>query len=199
MAKENNKQYNVVEKEQEEKETIIKWDDLIPFYKELETNINNATKLLKQTGDEFKTVIESDKELSKIYIGSANTIVDLTQELMKILKVHSKQTLNEETKKVSFNPFTGLVDVNNEKHKEVYLYVVMAYNGLSEKVTTVIENIMTTLLAEIEVVAKTKIFTEEDKKELDEIKNKEIEAPSVETETESTTVENKEETKTEKE
>jgi len=59
---------------------------------------------------------------------------------------------NEETGKDEYRPFTGKVSDTNEKQQEAYLYIVMAYGGINDKIVSVTENITVTLLGRIKEV-----------------------------------------------
>jgi len=163
MAK--NAKYNV-----ENKKSVndLKWDDLTPLYEDTSRSLQAGINALKETGETFQEIIDINPEIAKIHVGTANTLSDLTKELTNIVKVHSKEVFNEKLGKSEYRPFIGPVDTENQKHQEVYLYTIMAYGGINEKIVNVVENTTVTLLGSIkEATAKLEQLTDKaiDKKE----------------------------------
>jgi len=144
----NKPKYNVEGKTKSE----LKWDDLVTLYKDTNGSLQGAINALHETGIAFKDIIDGYKDVAKLHIGCANTFADLTKELNGILNLHSKVMKNEETGKDEYRPFTGKVSDTNEKQQEAYLYIVMAYGGINDKIVSVTENITVTLLGRIKEV-----------------------------------------------
>jgi len=153
--------YNVKSKTKSE----LKWDDLVPLYKDTSISLQGAISALHEVGVAFKDIIDHDAEIAEIHVGVANSFADLTKELNKLLNTHSRVIKNDETGNNEYRPFTGKVSDTDEKQQEVYLYVVMAYGGINDKIVSVTENVTVTLLGKIkeatvdleaQVVAKEK-------------------------------------------
>jgi len=123
------KKFNV---ENHDPKVSIKWDELIVLYEGSKTNLSNGMELLNKIGENFEDVINNDQELTKIFLGTVKSYKDLSDELAKTLSMHSKEVVskldNKEVKQ--YNPYVGEVDKNNEKHQELYIYIVMAYGGI---------------------------------------------------------------------
>lgn len=157
VSGENSGGYDVEEKASE-LPNDLKWDDLIELYKQNSELVRDGITILKEIGVNFQDIINMDKELSKAYIGATNTFLDLIKELTKILSVHSKRVELDEksedgTPKVQLNPFIGELSINNDKHREVYLQLVIAYSGFTEKASSGLENVLTTITGLIQEVA----------------------------------------------
>jgi len=151
--------YNV-----EDKNSVgdLKWDDLIPLYEDTSKSLQTGINALKETGETFKEIIDEDPEIAKIHVGIAKTFSDLTKELTDIVKVHSKEVYNEKLGKSEYRPFVGPVDTEDPKHQEVYLYTIMAYGGINDKIVSVVENTTVTLLGSIkEATAKLEKMTDD--------------------------------------
>ena len=132
--------------EEKEKSTVIKWDDLVPLYTSTNSSLTTCTNALKETYEAFGDVIDGDAMLTKTYTGTVKTFIDLNAELIDIVSIHSKKVQKGDV--TEYMPFTGVVS-DDEKHQETYLYIVMAYGGLNDKVGQVMDNTMTTLMGGI--------------------------------------------------
>ena len=142
-----------VKKKQGADEEVI-WDDLVGLYENSDASLKVAVNALKEVGESFKDVLEADKDLAASYIGSANSLTDLTGELTKIASSHSVANKSEDGKTVSFKPYTGPVDLNSEPQQKVYTYCIMAYAGMNDKITGVVDTVVNTLLGNIKVAAE---------------------------------------------
>ena len=140
-------------KEQGVNEEVV-WDDLVGLYESSNASLKIAIDALKEVGESFKDVLDADKDLGNSYVGSANSLADLTGELTKIASTHSVKDRSEDNKTVSFKPYTGAVDLNSEPQQKVYTYCVMAYAGMNDKITSVVDTVINTLLGNIKVVAE---------------------------------------------
>ena len=146
-------------------ETSIRWDDLIPLYTATSGSLQTAIEALHETGITFKDIIDNNDEIGKIHIGIANTFADLTKELTTIMSNHSRRVKTDDPEKMEFRPYTGEVS-KDEKHQEVYLYCVMAYGGLNDKVVQVVDSVLVTLMGAIkEETAKLEKLVDDKLKE----------------------------------
>jgi len=128
--------------------TEIKWDDLVPLYTATSESLQVGINGLKETGIAFNDAINNNPEIGKMYLGISKSYADLTEELTGIIELHSKKVKNDDTKLMEYRPFVGKVSTD-EKHQEVYLYSVMAYGGLNDKIIQVIDNVLITLMGAI--------------------------------------------------
>jgi len=147
MAKTKKKKYEVKDKTQQ----TLKWDDLIMLYRDTNKSLLTGINALKDIGKEFGEVINNYKDVAETYIGTTNTFADLTTELNRILAMHSSKVETDEENKFEYKPYIGNVSAD-EKHQEVYLYTVMAYGGLSEKIISIVDNTTVTLLGRIKEI-----------------------------------------------
>jgi hypothetical protein len=129
----------------------LKWDDLVPLYKDTSAGLLSGINALKEIGASFKDIIDNYKDVAELHLGIANTFADLTKELNEILDMHSKKIVDEKNGTVERRPFTGPVS-NDEKHQEIYLYIVMAYGGINEKIVSIVDNSSVTLLGRIKEI-----------------------------------------------
>ena len=131
----------------------VKWDDLIPLYKDINKNLSVTINAVKEIGTTFTDVLNMDKNIQLSYIGVTKTLTDLTGELVKVMSTHSRKTKTKDGKSFDFKPYIGVVDLTDEAHQKVYTYAVMAYAGMSDKISAVIDNVMSTLLGNIKEAA----------------------------------------------
>jgi len=159
----NKPKYNVSDKTKSK----LDWDDLVPLYKDTSSSLQGAISALHEVGVAFKDIIDNYTDVANLHVGAAKSFTDLTKELNKVLTMHSRIMKNDETGDDEYRPFTGKVSDTDEKQQEAYLYIVMAYGGLNDKIVSVTENITITLLGRIKEV--TSELEKQVKKE--EIKN----------------------------
>lgn len=131
----------------------IKWDDLITMYNDVKGYINTSLATTEKTGDTFANIIESNPKLVETYSGVVKSLVDFSQELVSILDKHSESE-NLPDGKISYKPYIGEVDIENDKQRELYVALVIAYGGLIEKVQDTFDIIETHLLGLINTEAE---------------------------------------------
>ena len=151
-AMDNAQKETVTSNTSDEKDIPVKWDNLIEIYTNNKEILVKNTATLGVIGQTFKEIFEKDEELAKQFVGASKVLGELTEELINLLKSHSKEETSEKGQSL-LRPFIGDVDVNNEDHMKVYTYAIMSYSGFSDKLITTIENTLLTLLGNIKTKA----------------------------------------------
>ena len=119
------------------KDAKIKWDDLLQMYNDIAAIIKSSVKTLETAGGTFKDLIENDKQLALEFNGISATLENLSHELVNILNHHSKKETNEDGS-VRYLPYTGLVNLDDDNQQQLYITIVLAYNGLYDKIESVV-------------------------------------------------------------
>jgi len=134
----------------------LKWDDLIKTNTEALTTINTISKKLVELVSVIKNHTD-DVELFKLIDGVSNSIITVKNKIINTSKLHSIE------KEGKFYFLSGIINIDNKKHTELYLNVLSLYaeigrlltNEISDKgITAVMERYNTVMLEQDNVKSK---------------------------------------------
>jgi len=151
MSKKAEKKYKVVNEKGADTE-VIEWDSLRELYLQTLEYIKNADVTLGMVKNQFGEILDKHPEIKKKYEGAVSTLKDIAEENNDILRKHGRTNVDENGIE-SVATYVGTVDKNNNDQTTLYMAIVVAYNGIIEKIGTVAEAIQTTILSDIAVAA----------------------------------------------
>jgi hypothetical protein len=134
----------------------LKWDDLIKANTEALTTIDNIGKKLVELVGVIKNDTD-DLELFKLIDGVSNSIITVKNKTINTSKLHGME------REGKFHFFSGVIDIDNKKHTELYLNVLSLYaeigrlltNEISDKgITAIMERYNTVMLEQDNVKPK---------------------------------------------
>jgi len=106
----------------------LQWDDLIKSYNELSDSITDIGNKLVTLAKQIKSETD-DIELAKLIDGVSSGIVDIRNKIVDTARLHGKE------KDGNFYFFSGLVDVNNDNHVQLYLNTINVYLAISATIS----------------------------------------------------------------
>ena len=133
----------------------ITWDELIVMYDNIKNALRSAVDTLEASRKSFEDIILGNEDLIIQYNGAAKAIENIAKDLVEVLKQHSKQ-VNDENGNVTYQPYRGKVDVDDEKSQQLYISLVLAYNGVYDNLSAIVDNSIAHLLGLINEEATKK-------------------------------------------
>jgi len=134
----------------------VKWETLVELYNGLLTGIKSQRQVLLTIEETFSNVLQTSPELTKELMGAGQVTVELFTELTNLVKQHSTM---DDVKANKIYPYSGVVNSENKKHMEVYINMIVAYEGLNTKLIDITEIVTTHILARMYEVASLNNIT----------------------------------------
>lgn len=151
MSKKAENKYKVVNEKGAATEEI-EWDSLRELYLQTLEYIKNADVTLGMINNQFSGILNNNPDIKEKYDGAVKTLKDIAEENNEILRKHGR-TKTDDNGIESVSTYIGIVDKNDNDQTTLYMAIVVAYNGIIEKIGTVAEAIQTTILSDIAVKA----------------------------------------------
>ncbi len=127
---------------------VVMWDELVNLAVMLTKGIGEHDNTANTISIAFKEVFKLDDELTATFNGHLKSIEDFKTELNTIAELHST---TDELGNISF--YTGEVNSDIASHSELYVSIIVAYNGLNDKMTSTLTNTYAVLMGEINASA----------------------------------------------
>lgn len=125
----------------------MKWENLKEVYIQTTSLIGEFGRMLANIDMTYGKVISTDTEVTKEYLGSTKILNEFTIEITNILATHSKEVYKE-GKKV-YAPYTGIIKHTDDKAIEAYINILVAYEGVSDRIQKVMEQTGSHLLGKV--------------------------------------------------
>lgn len=160
MSKKKSKGIKINEKSNPKNEEM-RWDNLKEVYIETTGLIGEFGRMLANIDMTYGKVICTDTEVTKEYLGSTKVLNEFTIEITDILATHSKE-VNKDGKKF-YAPYTGIIKHTDDKAIEAYINIIVAYEGVTDRIQKVMEQTGSHLLGKVNALQIGKVNASQEK------------------------------------